>query len=160
MHYLIAWSGFLGAWLLVAGPMYQAVLELDEEDFERDVLSRATATVPPPPRSSPWWWLLPPVAYVLQRRQSQAYRRAVMDALPPESIKQLVRFKNMATGWAFVAFGAFFIAVKETWELQEVYEWPIAVFWVLLVVLVVLCTLNTAVRTRNSHRLTDGPAPA
>lgn len=154
MHYLIAWSGFLGAWLLVAGPMYQAVLELDEVGFERDVLSNASKTVPPVARSSPWWWLLPPVAYVLQRRRQRAYQQAVMDVLPPESVQQLIRFKNMATGWAFVASGAFFIAVKETWELHELYEWPVAIFWVLLVVLVVLCTLNTAIRMRNAHAQT------
>ncbi len=28
MEHLIAWAGFLGAWLLVAGPVYQAALEL------------------------------------------------------------------------------------------------------------------------------------
>jgi hypothetical protein len=30
VHELILWSGFLGAWLLVAGPLYQAAQELDE----------------------------------------------------------------------------------------------------------------------------------
>ena len=30
----IAWSGFLSAWLLVAGPIYQAAIELEEEDVE------------------------------------------------------------------------------------------------------------------------------
>jgi hypothetical protein len=28
VHALIAWSGFPGAWLLVAGPLFQAVAEL------------------------------------------------------------------------------------------------------------------------------------
>ena len=36
MHELILWSGFFGAWLLVAGPLYQAALELSEEDISRD----------------------------------------------------------------------------------------------------------------------------
>ena len=35
MESLIAWSGFLGAGLLVAGPIYQAVIELEAEAFER-----------------------------------------------------------------------------------------------------------------------------
>jgi hypothetical protein len=154
VHYLIAWSGFLGAWLLVAGPMYQAVLELDEEDLERDVFTEVAQSVPRP-ETSPWWWLLPPVAYVLRGRRRQAYQKAVMETLPAGSRKQLVRFKNMATGWVFVASGAFFIAVKETWELHELYEWPAPMFWVLVVVLLLVCILNTVVRLRNSHRLTD-----
>ena len=28
MNQLIAWAGFLGAWLLVAGPLYQGAIEL------------------------------------------------------------------------------------------------------------------------------------
>jgi hypothetical protein len=33
---LIAWCGFLGAWLLFAGPIFQAALELQEESREAD----------------------------------------------------------------------------------------------------------------------------
>jgi hypothetical protein len=35
MNQVIAWAGFLGAWLLVAGPLYQGALELREEDVDR-----------------------------------------------------------------------------------------------------------------------------
>ena len=62
MESLIAWSGFLGAWLLVAGPIYQAVIELEAEAFERDAVAAVSAMVEPPPRTSAWWWLLPPSA--------------------------------------------------------------------------------------------------
>lgn len=153
MESLIAWSGFLGAWLLVAGPIYQAAIELEAEDFERDAFATATAKVGQPPRMSPWWWLLPPVGYVLQRRRARAYRQAVMDALPRDQLETSVRFTNMATGWLFVAGGAFFIAIKETWELVEHDHWPLAIFWVLLVVMLILCTANTTVRVRRTHRL-------
>lgn len=40
MDHLIAWCGFLGAWLLVAGPLHQATRELEEEEIERDDLAR------------------------------------------------------------------------------------------------------------------------
>jgi hypothetical protein len=48
VHELIAWCGFFGAWFLVAGPVYQAALELEEEGLERDTFA---------PRS-PGWWVL------------------------------------------------------------------------------------------------------
>jgi hypothetical protein len=41
MPELIAVCGFLGAWLLVIGPLGQAVRELEEEEFERDSFARA-----------------------------------------------------------------------------------------------------------------------
>ena len=56
-----------------------------------------------------------------------------------------VEFTSVATGWALVAAGAFFIAVKETYELAEVYHWPIGVYVALLVVMLALCAANTVV---------------
>ena len=36
MNQVIAWAGFLGAWLLVAGPLYQGAIELREEEVDRE----------------------------------------------------------------------------------------------------------------------------
>ncbi len=151
MHEVIAWSGFLGAWLLVAGPLFQAAVELDEEGDQRESISRAALDVGEQPRLSPWWWLLPPVAYVLQRRRQRDYRQKVFDALTREQIEGFVDFANVSTGWAMVAAGAFFIAVKETYEVVELYAWPGWLFAVLLVVMLAACAANTVVRTRRAH---------
>ena len=153
VHALIAWSGFLGAWLLVAGPLFQAAVELDVEGDRRAGLTRATRAVGPQPPLSPWWWLLPPVAYVLQRRRQRAYRQQVFEALTADEVEDFVEFGNVATGWAMVALGALFIAVKETYELVEVYDWPGGVFAGLLVVMLVLAAANTVVRVRRAHHL-------
>ena len=40
MHGAILWCGFVGAWLLVAEPVYQAALELDAEEVARDALEK------------------------------------------------------------------------------------------------------------------------
>ncbi len=159
MDVIIAWSGFLGAWLLVAGPIYQAAIELEEEDVERDVIADASATVEAPPRVSPWWWLLPPVAYLLHRRRGRVYRQAVMEVLAPEHLEQIIRFGNKATGWLFVALGAFFIAVKETWELGEIYHWPVIIFWSLIIVMLIASAVNTIVRMRRTHVMLGESAP-
>jgi len=63
MHGAILWCGFVGAWLLVAGPVYQAALELDAEEVARDALENAANRLPPTPQPSVWWWLIPPVGY-------------------------------------------------------------------------------------------------
>jgi len=152
VHAVIAWSGFLGAWLLVAGPLFQAAVELDGQGDRRSGVTRV-ARQADRPRLSPWWWLLPPVAYVLERRRQRQVRQHVFDALTPDEVEGFVEFTSVATGWAMVAAGAFFIAVKETYEVAELYEWPVAVFVVLLVVMLAVCAANTVVRVRRAHGL-------
>jgi len=56
-------------------------------------------------------------------------------------------------GWLLVAAGAFFIAIKETWELREVQEWESTVFWVLLVLMLLLTLGFTVYRMRRSADL-------
>ena len=153
MHELIAWSGFVGAWLLVAGPLFQAAVELDEQGDKWLGLNRAALQLGPPPRLSPWWWLLPPVAYVLQRRRQRDHRRRVFDSLTVEEVEGFIGLTSVATGWAMVAAGALFIAVKETYEVVELYEWPLWLFLVLLLVMLAVCAGNTVLRIRRAHQM-------
>ncbi|MGI3785300.1 MAG: hypothetical protein ACRYG2_31485 [Janthinobacterium lividum] len=157
MHELIAWSGFLGAWLLVAGPLFQAAVELDAGEHQRDWLTEAAKRVDPQPRLSPWWWVLPPVAYVLARRRQRDYHERVLDALTPAEVETFVEYSNVSTGWAMVAAGAFFIAVKETYEVVELYAWPLWLLVVLLVVMLAGCAANTVVRVRRAHQMVGAP---
>jgi hypothetical protein len=150
---LIAWCGFLGSWLLVAGPIFQASLELRAEAFERDHLDAVKAGVEKPRPVSAWWWFLPPVKYVLERRRGRAYRDQVIAQLPAADIEALVRYLNKAMGWLYVGLGGFLIAVTETWHLREVYEWPQVAFWIVVVVMAAGCALNTAVRQKRSERI-------
>lgn len=146
MHHLIAWCGFLGAWLLVAGPIYQAAIELDDVEMERDELVQAAQEVEREPPISRWWLLVPPVAYVLHHRRRDRERRAMIGKLTRFQLEQWMFFSETATAWMFVATGAFLIAVKETWELREAYEWEDWAFWALIAVMVVVCIANTAMR--------------
>lgn len=152
MHTVIAWCGFLGGWLLVAGPLRQATLELEEEDFEQEAISVAKETVARPEPISVWWWLLPPVAYFLQRQRSDEYRRAVVAAMPADQQRAFGRFHDKASTWMFVAAGATLIAVNETWELHEVNEWSELTFWILAAVMGAICLGNAIASARRRHR--------
>ncbi len=48
-----------------------------------------------------------------------------------------------AIGWLLVGLGGLLLAVKETWELTEHYEWPVAVFWILVVVMAAMSAVYT-----------------
>jgi hypothetical protein len=158
METFIHGAGFAGAWLLVAGPLFQASVELRDESFDMEQFDAAKLNAQPPPVSG-WWWLLPPVAYVKSRRRSQAHRDAMVRAMPAAHREQFVGLVNKANGWAFVAGGAFCIALKETWELVHLYEWPAALYWALVVVMSALAIANTVVRTLRADRMLHADDP-
>lgn len=153
MQLLLAIAAFLGAWLLVAGPVYQAAVELGEEQFERDEFERVQSSMPAPRRVSPWWWLLPPVAYLLQRRRGRAYRREFLQRVPKAQLEQFVSFTNKATGWLLVGAGAFLLAIRETWELREAADWPAWTFWLLLVGALLASVAYTVVKQQRAHEM-------
>lgn len=119
----------------MAGPVFQASIELQEEQLDREEFARAIDSVEPPKRVSPWWWLLPPVGWILRQRSQRGFKDAVMGALSVEQTEKLLSFHNKSLGWMIVAGGAALIATKETWELVELYEAPVWVFWVGIVVM-------------------------
>jgi hypothetical protein len=161
---VVAWAGFAGAWLLVAGPVYQAAIELEAEEIERDAIRGAAQAIPGPPPFSRWWWLIPPVGYALGVRRRRAQRRELMHVLTPAQMGQLVRYANKSTGWILIASGAFLVALKETWSPKEIYRWPVPVYVLVVVLMLVACALITLVRQRRTHdimtQLGSGPAPA
>ncbi|SOD70973.1 hypothetical protein SAMN05892883_0586 [Jatrophihabitans sp. GAS493] len=148
----IEWCGFLGAWLLVAGALYQAVLELRDQDIRRDELIEASAKIPPPPPVSAWWWLLPPAHFWLTRQRREASRQQVMAQLPDEIMDGLIDFMNKARGWFIVGSGGFLIAIAETWDLTEKYEWNDWTFWAIVVVMASLCIFHSIYVVARSER--------
>jgi hypothetical protein len=157
MNQVIAWAGFLGAWLLVAGPLYQGAIELSEEEVDREAIEASKATVPRPDPPSPWWWLIPPVMYVLWRRRSTAYREAALAQLNSAQREQITSFTDKANGWFTVAAGASLLAAEQSWNLVERYRWPHWLFWVLVAVMLGAVVLNTALRMSRDG-LTPGAA--
>jgi hypothetical protein len=152
---IIAWCAFVGAWLLVAGPIFQAAIELSDEDFERDAFERAIASLPRTPRVSRWWLMAPPVAYVLHARRRRRQRAALLRTLDRTQLEQLMHFRETAEAWIFVASGAGLIAVKETWDLHEHYGWPVSIFWAIVATMIAGCTANTSMRIRRRDAILE-----
>lgn len=156
-----AWAGFVGSWLLVAGPSYQAALELQGEAEEVGNLRAAfhQGTARPEPVSR-WWWLLPPVHAVLHRRRKNAFKRAVMAGLRRDQLATLSRFADRAWAWTLVAAGAVLLALKETVTLGHDHRWSSAVTALVVIAMVLACGAHVVVRTRSSARQIDAePSP-
>jgi hypothetical protein len=152
MNQGIAWAGFFGAWLLVAGPLYQGAIELHEADVDRDAIEASTVGVPRPEPPSPWWWLFPPAMYVIRHRHRTAFRQAALARLTPIQREQFSSFVSKANGWFTVSIGATLLAAEQTWQVIERYHWPIWLFWLLVIVVLGVSVLNTAVRMIQDDR--------
>ena len=152
MNQVIAWTGFLGAWLLVAGPLYQGALELREEEVDREGIEATTASLPRPEPPSPWWWLLPPVMYLIRRRRGNAFRQTAFAQLTEAQRDQFTSFVNKATGWFTVALGAALLAADQTWQVIDHHHWPAWLFWLLIIIMLGVSVLNTALRMSHDER--------
>jgi hypothetical protein len=82
----ILWATFAGAWLLVAGPLYQGSVELGELDFDRDGIQGTAAAVH-------WWWLLPPVMYMTPEQVRHA--KALLTQ-PDATVASIARLLNVS----------------------------------------------------------------
>jgi hypothetical protein len=148
VYAVIAWASFAGAWLLVAGPLYQGSSELSDLDFDREGIQNAAAVIQASHnRPSAWWWLLPPVMYLLHRRWYKALRQAMLSQVTKTQREQMTSFQSKATGWFTVAAGAALLATGQTWQIVRHYRWPAWLFWLLVVVMLSAAVLNTAVQT-------------
>ena len=152
MNVAITWALFAGSWLLVAGPLYQAAIELNEMEVDRQGFSEIAKRLPRPKMPSPWWWLVPPVMYFLARHVNEQSQRAIFAAMNDTQREQFISFRNKSAGWLTVALGAFLLAGGETWEIVYHYDWPQWVFWALLVFMTASALVNTALRMAGSQR--------
>jgi hypothetical protein len=148
---LILWCAFAGSWLLVAGPLHQGSIELEQEGRELAEFLTELKNQHHPAVINPWWWLLPPVAISLRARESRRYRQRVTDAMTPDQVADLKSLREKATAWLVVASGAALLAVDETWNLRESYGWPVWVFWALLVTMLLVSFTYTAYRSARRH---------
>ncbi|MEU3011920.1 hypothetical protein [Nocardia asteroides] len=148
---VIAGLGALGAWLLVAGPLYQAAMELRNRGFtEGRTLPVQVVTGG---HVSAWWWLIPPVAYWKHHRRRERIKRRALEVLPVEEVERMVSFSNTALGWMFVATGAALIAVKETYEWVEIAHLPQVWTWVVVVAALGIAVGNAAGQTARTTKI-------
>jgi hypothetical protein len=141
------WFTFVGSWLLVAGALLQAVLELREQGIDRGAVLTATGGIGRGPRPSSWWWLIPPVMLVRRRRRSRRFWQAAFAALPEEDVAQIEGIRPRTYGWSLVTLGGACLATSETWRLAEHFDWPLWLFLVILVLLAGLAVVNAMIST-------------
>jgi hypothetical protein len=157
MHEAVYWVGFIGAWFLFAGPIYQSALELREEDEARLSMQRLLESTAAPAPVSPWWWLLPPVAIFLILRRRGRHVQIVDAAMSDDDRQAIGHYQAVARGWWFVGLGAWLIFLKEGWELAEHREWSPAGYWIVVVAMTLLAAGGAGAGGDRSARARSRP---
>lgn len=114
---IVALLGVVGAWLLFAGPIYQAALELREYDAAKERLRRSSASTEIGAPLAWGWSLLLPVKLVVEWQRRTRARERWMSTLSSADHAAIVLFVHKATGWSLVAAGAWLLALVHTYEL-------------------------------------------
>ena len=123
MDSLVDWVGFAGVWLLFAGPLFQANVELDAEAEAMNRMREAGTSGPRPTRSR-WWWLFPPARAFQVAEQRRVKEQAIIEAMLPEDQDSVKRYLRTARGWMLVGLGAWLIAVHHTFGFGQERGWP------------------------------------
>ena len=87
---------FLGAWVLVACPMYQGAVEMSGVNAVRSAIRSRANAIAHLERVS--LWLLPPVAYVMTNRKENAWRQQVMASLTQDQRAEFLSYSNKGAG--------------------------------------------------------------
>lgn len=133
MKIFVLRAAAVGAWLLVAGPLFQGLLELWD-------IARSGPAWTDRKRVDRALWLAPPVLYLVQLARLRRVTAASTDKVSPND------FSNRATGWFAVSAGALLVAVKESWDLTEAYELSLGTYWVIVAPTLTACQMNVTVR--------------
>lgn len=160
METFIHWCGFFGGWFLVAGPLYQAQIELRNENFSREEFYQMFRELPPPKPISRWWLLLPPLHMYLSYLNSRRYQEQAFLELSAAQRLRIVSFMNKANGWRLVGVGATLVAATETWHLVEFYRWPLWVFWAIVILVPIASGINAAYVVSAGQKQIEGGAEA
>ena len=147
------WLALLGAWLLFAGPVQQAVQELHAEQVEHARLRGQHQLVARPAPVPAWLWLLPPVALVLRRKRATAFQHEYFKSLDIDQRRALLSFLNLASGWSVVAAGAWLIALSETYSITNEHGWPLVWFAVISGAVTIIAAAYAIERVRRAEAI-------
>ena len=123
MTTLLSALGVLGAWLLFAGPIYQANVDLNAESAAIDLVRSRVKSAVDIPRISHWWWLFPPMRIWLVTRRRHEVGRQAKAVLDADEVQLMVRYYQAARGWLLVGLGAWLLLIKEVLTVGESAGW-------------------------------------
>lgn len=151
MDLFVTICGVIGAWLLVAGPLFQGALELRDTSGRLPLGDDADWSTES--SVSAWWWLIPPFAVLVLWLEERRFPRLWRDVWSDEQREQARSFADRATGWLVVSAGAFFIALEVTWLLAREAGWPVIGYWLFVAALTATCvTATTAALSATDRR--------
>ncbi|GLB47482.1 hypothetical protein WR164_14610 [Philodulcilactobacillus myokoensis] len=115
---LINILGFIGAWLLFMFPLYQGILDINDQDLiVSNIIKKSRKNKSVFRKNiSRFLWLIPPLKVHLERERSLAILRSSNNDANFDDIYSLL---NKATAWVYVAFAGVLNGIVATNDLLQ-----------------------------------------
>ena len=149
----------IGAWLIFIFPLYQGMLELQEQIQHVKKLGISNSKLP---KVSIWYWIFPPLKIKLEKQRM--FKLLSLRQTSTEELDLFLHFLDKATAWFYVALGGLLTAISVTYNTLEEFKIDLSplVFW-LLIILIIICTfisdnyrINSKRKQRIIQKIQDG----
>ncbi|OFI47693.1 hypothetical protein BG262_08285 [Floricoccus penangensis] len=146
MEKFIVIISFIAKWLLFAFPLYQAYIELSEQER---VVGRFTKKSKKYPKISPWYWILPPLKLELEKKRGIAILSESL--ISNKDFEEAIVFGRKATAWFYVALAGMLEGITAIYELAHAFDYHISFLMLILlsVLMVIICVVNIRHRIKN-----------
>ncbi|KRO00730.1 hypothetical protein [Companilactobacillus kimchiensis] len=138
----------IGAWLIFIFPLYQGMLELQEQiqSVKRNEIKESTL-----PKISMWYWLFPPLKIRLEKQRM--FKLLSQRHTSNTELEAFLHFLDKATAWFYVALGGLLTAISVTYGTLEQFKIELSppIFW-LLIIVIIICTFVSDNHRINSKR--------
>ncbi|GAA3629110.1 hypothetical protein GCM10022297_04840 [Lactobacillus hamsteri] len=139
MHLAFSFLEAIGAWLLFIFPLYQAMLELDEQvEKVKNKEKNAIKKIKTIPKVAPLYWIWPPLKIKLEKKRM--LKILSLYDISNDQLEIFSRLVDKATAWFYVALGALLVAIANTHEVfVELYpSLSLEIFWIIIIVITIL----------------------
>jgi hypothetical protein len=151
MATIILWIYAAGCWLIFAGSIYQAALDIKEQDIEFDRIRQVGRDIHKERNVSAWWWLFPPIKISKESKNHKEYERRYLKALSSEDTESMVNLRSKTTAWLYVGVGALLVSIEATWSVTEHYKLKIWLFVITCIAVAYICIVNMITSIRRAE---------
>ncbi|WP_282800725.1 hypothetical protein [Lactococcus lactis] len=130
---------FIAKWLLFAFPLYQAYIELIEQQKFLNKIVRKSKKYP---KISPWYWVIPPLKITLEKKRGLTILSEGL--ISKRDFEDSIIFGRKATAWFYVSIAGLLEGVAAVYEVFHSFGYQISYFKLVFISVLVaaICIIN------------------
>ena len=151
--------GFMAEWFLFTFSLYQAVVEIGEQEV---ILGQIKSTSKEYREVPAFYWLVPPFKVWLEKKRVERILHDI--TVNTEDFDQIFSLSNRAIAWTYIAVAEILIGVISTNEILELFNIEVSnmtfvginIFIIVISVMIVVYRTSDYVKNRVYRRYSEG----